>query len=88
LLDNRRLQSVAGNGVASEGMIGLAVEERTALLLQGNRLRVFGNARAHVFLKSPDQKTITWHELQPGDAANVTLTVDGPVLQLDEWQVR
>jgi hypothetical protein len=69
-------------------MIGLAIEERTALLLEGNRLRVFGKAKAHVFLKSADQKSVTWHELQPGDTAIVTPTAEGPVLALDEWQVR
>jgi cyanophycinase len=93
LLDNERLRSVAGGGsidgpVAPEAMIGLAVEEKTALLIEGNRLRVFGKARAHVFLKSTDQKAITWHELQPGDAAIVTPTADGPNLELEAWQVR
>jgi cyanophycinase len=88
LLDNDRLHFLAGDAVVPEAMIGLAVEERTALLVEGNRVRVFGQARAHVFLKSTDQKSITWHELQPGDAAIVTPSADGPVLDLDEWQVR
>jgi|GEM_PF-2027615 len=93
LLDNDRLRSVAGDGAVDgtgrpETMIGLAVEERTALLLEGNRLRVFGKAKAHVFLKSADQKSITWHELLPGDTAIVRPTADGPVLELDAWEVR
>jgi hypothetical protein len=68
-------------------MIGLAIEERTALLLQENRLKVFGQNHAHVFLKSADQKTITWHELLPGDAAFVAYEGEDPRLELDDWRL-
>jgi hypothetical protein len=35
-------------------MIGMAVEEDTALILQANRLRVTGKKLAHIFLQSAD----------------------------------
>jgi cyanophycinase len=86
--DGRLRQALGPDAAKVDGMIGLAIEERTALLLQENRLRVFGAQNAHVFLKSRDQKTVTWHELKPGDAAYLTETPDGPGLELDEWRVK
>jgi len=59
-------------------MIGLAIEERTALLLQENRLRVFSKGHTHIFLKSADQRTIPWHELEPSDSAFVFFGPNGP----------
>ena len=38
--------------------------------------------------KGVDQKTITWHELQPGDSAFLRDGADGPVLELDDWRFR
>jgi cyanophycinase len=88
LLDNDRLRQLAGaDGPEPEGMIGVAVEERTALIFQENRVRVFGQQQGHIFLKSTDQKTITWHALQPGDAAFLVNGPDGLVLELDEWRI-
>lgn len=89
LLDNERLRRFAGrDGPKPEEMIGIAVEERTALVLRENRVRVFGCGRSHLFLKSADQKTITWHALQSGDAAFLHQGPEGPVLELDEWRIR
>lgn len=76
------------DGTRFDDMIGLAIEERTALLLQENRLRVFGKGHAHVFLKSADRRTITWHELESGDSAFIFFGPNGPVLELDDWRVR
>jgi cyanophycinase len=89
LRDNERLRAFLGkDSPAPERMIGLAIEEGTAVLLTENRLKVVGRKHAHVFLKSADQKMITWHELAPGDAAFVTQASGGPVLELDGWRVR
>ncbi len=89
LLDNDRLRRAVGkDGPKAEDLIGLAVEEQTALVLQANRLRVFGRQKAHVFLKSADQKTITWHALEPGDTAFMRHGRGGPVLEMDEWRIR
>lgn len=67
-------------------MIGIAVEEQTSLLLKGERLSVFGVGHAHIFLKTTNPLAITWHELEPGDSAFVSIGPDGPVLELDGWQ--
>lgn len=67
-------------------MIGLAVEEHTALLLQANRLRVIGRNVAHIFLQSNDPRSITWHALKSGDMAEVRPEKGELVLQIDEWQ--
>jgi len=89
LLDNERLRELVGDdGPDPRGMIGLAIEEDTALLLRENRLRVFGDGSAHIFLKSADQKTITWHELKSGDTAFIDRGPAGPVLELDNWTVK
>ncbi len=89
LRDNERLQELVGDdGPDPKGMIGLAIEEDTALLLRENRLRVMGDGSAHIFLKSADQKTITWHELKSGDAAFIELAPTGPVLAIESWTVR
>jgi cyanophycinase-like exopeptidase len=89
LLDNDRLRKFAGkDGPKAEEMIGLAIEEQTALILQENRVRVFGGQKAHIFLKSADPKTITWHALHPGDSAFLDRGHDGPVLELDDWCIR
>lgn len=76
------------DGTRFDDMIGLAIEERTALLLQENRLRVFGKGNAHVFLKSTDRPTISWHELKPGDSAYISPGPHGPVLEFDDWHTR
>lgn len=89
LLDNERLFRYFGKeGGKPEEMLGFAIEEEAALVLQQNRLRVMGTNKAHVFLKSSDQRTITWHELRPGDAAFILVAPTGPVLHIDEWQIR
>lgn len=89
LLDNERLRQFAGeDGPKAEDMIGVAVEERTALILQENRVRVFGQQKVHLFLKSADQKTVSWHALEPGDAAFLYYGPDGPMLELDDWRIR
>jgi cyanophycinase len=86
---NQKLRKLLeADGTKFDDMIGLAIEERTALLLQENRLRVFGKGHAHVFLKSADQRTIIWHELEPSDSAFVFFGPNGPILELDDWRVR
>jgi cyanophycinase len=83
------LQGFLGSdGLSVTKSIGLAVEEKTALLLQENRLRVFGQQNAHVFLKSANGQTISWHELHPGDAAFIIQGPNGPKLELDDWGLR
>ncbi len=78
LLDNDRLRRFFGrDGGKPEEVLGLAIEEEAALVLQQNRLKVIGTNKAHVFLKSTDQRTITWHELRTGDAAFILVTPAG-----------
>jgi cyanophycinase-like exopeptidase len=69
-----------------EKMIGLAVEEDTALILQANRLRVTGKKLAHVFLQGADPRSVTWHALKPGDAALLRPAREGYILELDDWE--
>lgn len=67
-------------------MIGLAVEEDTALIAQANRLRVVGKQQAHVFLQETDPRIVTWHALSPGDAAVVRHGRRSYVLEIEEWE--
>jgi cyanophycinase len=67
-------------------MIGLAVEEDTALVARANRVQIIGRRLAHVFLQSNDSRAITWHALKSGDAAILEPGLDGPKLELEDWE--
>ena len=71
LRDNAQLDELAGRSKAGERMLGLAVEERTALIAQGDRLEVVGTGSAHIFLKTRGGRTLAWHELLPGETAQL-----------------
>jgi cyanophycinase len=87
LRDHKRLANFAPTCVPKK-MIGLAVEEDTALIAQANRLRVSGKKLAHIFLQASDPRVVTWHALQPGDAAILRPGDNGDVLELEDWQFR
>jgi cyanophycinase len=81
LRDSARLDHLAGRRAAGGRMVGLAVEGSTALVLQANRLEALGAGSAHVFIKGPDDRTITWHTLPSGDRAVLERDARGtPVL--------
>ncbi|MDB5346992.1 MAG: hypothetical protein JWP89_5369 [Schlesneria sp.] len=71
LRDNVRLNSLATHPNAGERMIGIGVEEPSALVIRGNHFSVLGNGSAHLFLKSNVGRTITWHELKAGESAQL-----------------
>ncbi len=85
LRDHKRLANFAPT-CEPKRMIGLAVEEDTALIAQANRLRVTGKKLAHVFLQATDQRVVTWHALQPGDAAILRQGDTGYVVELEDWE--
>ena len=85
LRDHKRLANFSPTARPKQ-MIGLAVEEDTALIAQANRLRVTGKKLAHVFLQSADPRVVTWHALKPGDAAIVLQGRDRYVLELEDWE--
>ncbi|WP_254508594.1 cyanophycinase [Anatilimnocola floriformis] len=72
LRNNAQLDELTGRRGAGEQMIGLAVEERTALVARGNQLQVLGSGSAHVFVKSRLGRTTSWTELTPGETAWLT----------------
>jgi cyanophycinase len=67
LRDSAQLDKLAGRNGNGVKMLGLAVEEMTGLVVQGERLEVVGRGKAHVFIKAPGYSTITWHALGAGD---------------------
>lgn len=87
LRDHKRLANFAPT-CEPKKMIGLAVEEDTALIAQANRLRVSGKKLAHIFLQASDPRVVTWHALQPGDAAILRQGDSGYVLELEDWEFR
>jgi cyanophycinase len=87
LRDHKRLANFAPT-CEPKKMIGLAVEEDTALIAQSNRLRVSGKKLAHIFLQASDPRVVTWHALQPGDAAILQQGDTGYVLELEDWEFR
>lgn len=87
LRDHKRLANFAPT-CEPKKMIGLAVEEDTSLIAQGNRLRVSGKKLAHIFLQASDPRVVTWHALQSGDAAILRQGDNGYVLELEDWMFR
>ena len=87
LRDHKRLSNFAPT-CDPQKMIGLAVEEDTALIAQANRLRVTGKKLAHIFLQATDPRVVTWHALQPGDAAILLKGDNGTLLELEDWEFR
>ena len=88
LLRDKRQLANASPGCDPGRMVGLAVEESTALIVRGNRLSVAGKNRAHVFLKSAAYDALTWHTLAAGDIAVVGAGPDGShQLHFEEWSV-
>jgi cyanophycinase len=79
LRDGPRLDKLSGRGGTGAKMLGLAVEESTALIAQEDRLEVVGNGGAHVFLKSPADSTIVWHTLRSGSKATLKRNRRGEV---------
>jgi cyanophycinase len=71
LRDSTRLDRLAGRNGAGARMLGLAVEEGTALVLQDGRLQTLGAGNSQVFIKSADDRTVVWHTLRPGEKARL-----------------
>lgn len=77
LRDAAQLDTLAGRKGAGVQMMGLAVEERSALVIRGDRLETVGAGSAHVFVKAAVGRTINWHELAPGESVQVRRDVPG-----------
>jgi len=77
LRDSQKLDALAGRRGAGIQMLGLAVEEGGALVVQNDRLQVMGTANSHVFLKTKGGRTITWHEFAPGETVKLKRDVAG-----------
>jgi cyanophycinase len=87
LRDRQQLANVSP-GCDPGHMVGLAVEESTALVVRGNRLSVAGRNKAHIFLKSADHDALTWHSLASGDIGVVCTTPEGShQFHFEEWSV-
>jgi cyanophycinase len=88
LLRNKQQLANVSPGCDPGQMVGLAVEEGTALIVRGNRLSVAGKNKAHIFLKSAAHDVLTWHTLASGDIAVVCTAPDGShQLYFEEWCV-
>jgi cyanophycinase len=79
LKDRKQLDKLTGRDGAGAKMLGLAVEESTGLVVQGDRLEVVGRGSAHVFIKSPDDATILWHTLPSASGATLKRDRGGAV---------
>ena len=88
LLRNKQQLANVSPGCDPGQMVGLAVEESTALVVRENRLSVAGTNKAHIFLKSAAHDALTWHTLASGDIGIVCTTPDGShQLHFEEWNV-
>jgi len=88
LLRNKQELGNVSPGCDPGRMVGLAVEESTALIVRGSRLSVAGKNKAHIFLKSAAHDALTWHTLACGDIGVVGTAPDGShQLDFEEWSV-
>jgi cyanophycinase len=83
LRDSARLDQLSQRQGAGARMIGLAVEEPAALVIQGDRLQALGSGSCHVFVKTPTGKSLVWSELASGETAELRSDPSGgpPVLR-------
>ncbi|MBC8114597.1 MAG: Type 1 glutamine amidotransferase-like domain-containing protein [Candidatus Saccharimonas sp.] len=81
LKDRVKLNNLARRPNAAETMIGIAIEERSAVVAKNNRLEVLGETNSHVFLKTDNGRTVQWCELEPGEAAQL-MTGPGNTVRL------
>jgi cyanophycinase len=79
LRDGQRLDTLAGRAGAGEKMLGLAVDEGTALLVQADQLEVVGRSSVHVFIPSPGRSGMVWHTLASGHHAALQRDQPGDV---------
>lgn len=84
LRDHKRLANFSPT-CQPRKLIGIAVEEDTALILCGCRMRVCGKKLAHVFVQASAPRTIVWHALQSGDHAALRLQGEEFVLIPEDW---
>jgi cyanophycinase len=85
LRDKQQLANISP-GCNPAQMVGLAVDESTALIVRGNRLSVAGKNKAHVFLKAAAFDTLIWHSLAAGDIGVACTAADGShQLHFEEW---
>jgi cyanophycinase len=80
LRDSARLDGLAGLRGAGARILGLAVDTSTALVLQSDQLEVLGGGDAHVFIKTPEGRTLNWHTLNSGDKAMLRRNAQGEVM--------
>ena len=52
-------------------MVGLAVDEGTGLVMQGNHLEALGRSNVEVFVRTPADGAMTWHTLHSGEQADL-----------------
>lgn len=71
LRGSSQLDKLTGRLRSGERMMGIGVEERTALIARNDRFEVLGDGAVHVFVKSHGGRTIHWHELAPGETAQL-----------------
>lgn len=79
LRDSARLDHLTQREGAGARMIGLAVEEPAALVIQGDRLQALGNGSCHVFVKTPNGKSLVWSEIESGEIAELRSSANGSV---------
>lgn len=71
LRDAARLNRLSGRPNAGQTMVGLAVEESTGLIVEGDVLTTLGIGNSHVFLREPNLRALEWYELPSGKSAQL-----------------
>jgi cyanophycinase len=72
-----RLPRLLGVLEEHQAQLGLGIDEGTAVILRGNKLKVMGSARATVCVPHPNSKSVTIHRLSDGDEVNILVASAG-----------
>jgi cyanophycinase len=75
--ERNRLPRLLGVIEEHQAQLGLGIDEGTAVILRGNKLKVMGSRRATVVVPHPHSKSVTLHRLSDGDEVDVLLAAAG-----------
>jgi cyanophycinase len=88
LRNHQYLNELAQRRGVGEHMLGIAVEEKAAAIIQPNRIEVIGDGDVHLFIQNDQGRSVNWNTLSPGDSAQIRKEVPGTVMRREEFQLQ
>ncbi len=88
LRNHQYLNELAQRRGVGEHMLGIAVEEKAAAIIQPNRIEVVGDGDVHLFIQNDQGRSVNWNTLSPGDSAQIRKEVPGTIMRREEFQLQ